>query len=253
MRIGRRERIRVLHVNHGWRGEASDRDAAFVQNLGGELGIPVDVRRVEPPQKSSSDSWEADAREKRKAVFSEALSQFPGVLFTAHQSEDLAETLLWRLCTGTAKTHGGGILVRTSESFVRPLLTCRRAELEAFLEEEGVTPRIDSTNQDPRFLRARMRTQLWPLLEELFPRAVEHLVTLALDAQSALPASDQEGEAHFGGILQAMISSIGARPRRAHWDLLAEKNRTPNWSGILELPGGWRLSRGQRNNPGPQD
>ena len=45
----RAERARALgHVHHGLRGPAADADQAFVVALGGRLGLPVAVRRVDP-------------------------------------------------------------------------------------------------------------------------------------------------------------------------------------------------------------
>jgi tRNA(Ile)-lysidine synthase len=49
----------------------------------------------------------------------------------------------------------------------------RRSELRAFLREEKQRWREDATNADPRFLRAKMRQDLMPVIEKIFPRAID--------------------------------------------------------------------------------
>lgn len=172
-RYGRRvgTRITLLHVNHGWRGKESDADEAFVRRLAKKLGTEVVVHRLkEQPQ--DGESWEAHAREGRKAIFkreSRAYGNAP--VLTAHTADDQAETRIWRFLTGSYATLGEGILSR-HEVEVRPFLDFRRSEIVDFLREERQIWREDSTNADPRFLRARIRRELMPVIEEIFPGAV---------------------------------------------------------------------------------
>ena len=49
----------------------------------------------------------------------------------------------------------------------RPLLGVRRALTHAACAELGLTPWQDPHNTDPRFTRARLRTEVLPLLEEV--------------------------------------------------------------------------------------
>ncbi len=175
-RVGGAEQITLVHVNHGWRGKESDADEKFVRALAKRLRVGFRVHRLrEKPSKG--DSWEAHARGLRKEIFAleskrrQKLDGTPGLVFTAHQADDQAETRLWRFFTGATATLGAGILTRHGVE-IRPLLGIRRAELVAFLAEERQTWREDLSNQDPRFLRARMRRDLMPVIETLFPGAV---------------------------------------------------------------------------------
>ncbi|MBC7386045.1 MAG: tRNA lysidine(34) synthetase TilS [Cryobacterium sp.] len=175
-RYGRRlgSRVSLLHINHGWRGEESDGDEAFVLLLGKKLGIPVWVERLEEKPKKG-ESWEAHARDFRKVVFRRYSARLEGAsIFTGHTADDQAETRLWRLFTGAPAKLGGGILMRHGVE-VRPLLGVRRRDLISFLHEEKQIWREDSSNFDPRFLRARMRRDLMPVLEEIFPKAIESI------------------------------------------------------------------------------
>jgi tRNA(Ile)-lysidine synthase len=62
---------------------------------------------------------------------------------------------------------------------VRPLLSARRSDVLAHLARHGLAYAQDPTNSDRRFLRARVRHDLLPRLEEQSPRLVEHLCALA--------------------------------------------------------------------------
>jgi tRNA(Ile)-lysidine synthase len=238
-RVGDKTRLHLLHINHGWRAKQSNADAAFVRSFGRTWKVPVTVVRIRPPGSKPGESWENDAREQRKQVFSRMSVRYKAVIMTAHQADDLAETLLWRLFTGTTSTHGGGIIGQHGYE-LRPFLRVRKRLLKEYLQEEGQGWREDSTNQDERFLRARMRKALMSDIERLFPRAVEHLVALALAAQRrAGRTEDESGEA----MPEMLFSAAGVRARSAHWKVLSEKIARPQWFGELHFPGGWTLSR----------
>lgn len=173
-RYGRRVGVRVtlLHVNHGWRGRASDADEAFVKKLATRLGVGFVGRRLKE-RPGAGESWEAHARGLRKEAFRRESERRGGApVFTAHTADDQAETRLWRLFTGAFAELGGGILDRHGPE-VRPLLGVRRADLRAFLAEEKQRWREDASNADRRFLRAQMRQDLMPVIERLFPRAID--------------------------------------------------------------------------------
>lgn len=182
-KYGRRVGVKItlLHVNHGWRGRASDGDEAFTRKLAKRLCVDFVARKLgEKP--AAGDSWEAHARGLRKAVFrSESAAHGGAPVFTAHSADDQAETRLWRLFTGAFAELGRGILVRHGVE-VRPLLGVRREELRKFLREEKQTWREDASNSDPRFLRARMRQDLMPVIEKLFPRAIEAINRIDRDS-----------------------------------------------------------------------
>lgn len=187
-RVGAPCGISLLHVNHGWRGKESDGDERFVVSLGRKLRVPVRVRRIrEKPKKG--ESWEAHARTLRKAIYREEAGRTlkkgenEGHVFTGHQADDQAETRLWRLFTGAFATLGEGILPRHGVE-VRPLLNVRRTDLIAFLKEEKQSWREDSSNQDPRFLRARMRRELMPVIEAIFPGAIPAINALGAARKS---------------------------------------------------------------------
>jgi tRNA(Ile)-lysidine synthetase-like protein len=240
-RVVPRERIRLLHINHGWRGKDSDGDEEFVRLLAAHWEIPIQVFRLKPPQSKSGESWEALARTARREIFEKEGRKHQASVFTAHHADDLAETLIWRLMTGAARTHGSGILFQEGRQ-MRPLLRIRKSYLRSYLLEQKVSWRDDSTNLDNRFLRARMRQDLMPLLETLFPKSIGHLVDAALQNNAQ---QDNAGETPP---LNVVFASIGSRTRRAHWEAIQKKARDPRWRGEFHLPNGWRLRREKRGS-----
>jgi tRNA(Ile)-lysidine synthase len=244
-RIGVAKNISLVHVNHGWRGKESNGDELFVKRAARKWGVKCIVRRLNPRAIPKGESWENAARVARYEIFQKLADQYNGdvVILTAHTADDLAETVLWRLFTGSAATHGGGIAVRHGV-FLRPLLQVRKEELKSFLKEEEQEWREDRTNRDPRFLRVQVRQEMLPIIERVFPRAVEHLVSMALNAQRIL--SDQTARADektSNAPLDALLSVVGIKFRRANWDALHRCVEDKKWTGELHLPERWRLVR----------
>lgn len=175
--------ISAAHVNHHLRGDESDEDERFADSLASRLGIPF--FRADAPLDSEivrRHGIEGAARDLRYARLDELREQ-AGVRFvaTAHQKNDQAETVLMRLVTGGGLGALRGIRAVREDGFLRPLLDVTREEIERFLAGRGIVPRFDRSNDDPRFLRNRIR----PMVREL--DAVAALAALAAQAEAIHP------------------------------------------------------------------
>ncbi len=171
-RYGRRiiapRMLTLVHVNHGWRGEESDEDARSVRRLAQDLGLRVIVYRAKT-KPAPGDSWEDHARKLRKRCFRQAIRKTGAVaILTAHTADDRFETQLWRLLTNPEKGLTGGIH-RVFKGEWRPFLDVTKDNAHTFLKEEQFSWREDSSNRDLRFLRNRIRAELVPVVEKLFP------------------------------------------------------------------------------------
>ena len=164
--------VEAVHVNHGLRGEAADRDEAFVRGLCARLQVPLTVYRAGPDR--PADPGEDWARRLRYGFFEQALAGGNAVLATAHTQNDQAETLLFRLARGTGLHGAAGIPARRGQ-YVRPLLCLTRQDTEAYCAARGTDYVTDATNLDPRYARNRLRLQAVPALEQTNSAAVEHL------------------------------------------------------------------------------
>lgn len=180
--------LHAAHFDHALRGEESRADAAFVRETCESWGIPFHLGSadVAGEAKRRGTGIEETARRLRYA-FLEAAAEAVGAstVATAHTAGDNAETVLLNLTRGTGLRGLCGIPpLRVSGAgetrFVRPLLTTTRAEILAYLEANGVPHREDATNSDETYARNRLRRRVTPVLEEVNPRAVDHISETAL-------------------------------------------------------------------------
>jgi len=251
-----RPALRACHVDHGLRGAESRADADFCENLCRSLDVPFG--RVEVELDPNEPSLEARARRARYgALLAEAERSGHPTILTGHHSDDALETVLLRWVRGTglpglrgarrelvpgAALHGGSA-PSSAVRVVRPLLPLRREEVRRLLADRGLAWREDSSNQDPRFTRNRVRNEFLPFLERTlgaegienlrsFGQAVEALeeklagatAHLAWRTPSYASASRGPAEAGLGGVLLRSELMQLATPlrRRALWRLLTE-------------------------------
>jgi tRNA(Ile)-lysidine synthase len=164
----------VLHVDHGWR-EESAREAKRLQEYVSGLGLEFHLETLKADLNDSN--LEEEARLARLKIFKKYFVEMSAqaVIF-AHQAQDQSETVLKRLFEGSHLiTLGAMKKVSALEGMTiwRPFLEIPKEELIAHCKASGVSYLMDSTNEDERFLRARMRKRLVPLLEEHFGKGIQ--------------------------------------------------------------------------------
>ncbi|MDY7107293.1 MAG: ATP-binding protein, partial [Planctomycetota bacterium] len=81
---------------------------------------------------------------------------------------------------------------------LRPLLGVRRADCEDFCRSAGVTWRDDPSNTDVENLRARLRRDVLPILEGLWPDAPSRAAATAEALDAARSALRERVEQAFG-------------------------------------------------------
>lgn len=170
--------LTAAHLNHGLRDEESEKDALFVKKLTDNLGIPLIVKKVDVRK----------AKEKRRISLEEAgrilrYEFFKGVfkengmdkVALGHQADDQAETLLMHLLRGSGSRGLGGIYPKR-DIYIRPLIEIKRKEIIEYLESEGISYRVDSSNKDLRFIRNKIRHKLIPYMEKEYNPGVKNLM-----------------------------------------------------------------------------
>ena len=171
--------LAVLHFDHQLRGAASAADKVFVETLAATFGIPFHAASadVHSHRRQHRISLEMAARVCRQTFFREALIQFgANAVALGHTANDQAEEVLLRLFRGTGPAGMAGMLPKTADNLIRPLLCVTRKEILAYLGDQQLTFHEDSSNLDPAHQRNAIRHGLFPLLEKHFhPRVVEVL------------------------------------------------------------------------------
>ena len=182
-----RERLHVLHINHGLRGLDADEDEEFVRGLAAEYGIPCTVERLDVAALAAktSDNVENAGREARYAAaarLANELSEQFGTpraaarICTAHTADDRAETFFMNAIRGSG-APGLSSIPRRRNRIVRPLLDKTHDELCEYLRMRGIVWREDDTNRDTRYLRAYVRHELMPVVERRNPRVVASIAS----------------------------------------------------------------------------
>lgn len=180
-------RLIVAHVNHATRGAENDLDEVFVRNFTEKLQEATDslveykTLTLNPNDLNVGASWEKNARTARYNWFSEiALENKANWVFTAHTSNDQAETVLMRILRGSGVQGLAGIKPKRSlikgVGLGRPLLFCSKEQIISYLRENDLVWREDPTNQQTRFLRNKIRLDLIPLLKNEFQPAIEGIL-----------------------------------------------------------------------------
>ena len=164
----------VCHVEHGIRGEESLEDERFVEAFCKQREIPFCCKQVRVPELKEKEklSMEDAARRLRYQALNRCAGETGAdFILTAHQKDDQAETFLLRLLRGSGTRGLGAIRFRRGR-ILRPLLPFSAEELRSYCDKRGITWRKDSTNEDIRYARNRIRKLVMPLLKEHFSPAV---------------------------------------------------------------------------------
>jgi tRNA(Ile)-lysidine synthase len=170
-------RIEAVHCNFHLRGEESNRDEIFVKTLCKQNNILLHLIHFDTEEYASIHqvSIEMAARQLRYQYF-EQLRQDIGAetICVAHHRNDAVETLLMNLMRG-AGIHGLTGIHPKNGAVVRPLLGVSRQEIVDYLRQQDQSYVTDSTNLQPDVLRNKIRLQLLPLVEDIYPGATENI------------------------------------------------------------------------------
>lgn len=248
-------RVLAIHIDHGYR-EGSASEALVVAAAASRFGASFEARavRVEPGA-NLEERW----RDARRSVLP------PGSL-TGHTADDVAETVLLNLVRGAGLDGLAGIRPGPT----KPILELRRSETRALCEELGLDPVVDPSNDDPGFLRNRVRHEVLPLLDDIAGRDVARL----LHRQAILLREEAEVlDALSAGIDVTDAHALAAAPaplaRRAvrRWLTGEHPPDAATVERVLavargevracELPGGDRVERSRmrlrRMRPAPEE
>jgi hypoxanthine phosphoribosyltransferase len=147
--------VTAIHVDHGLRSE-STAEAEVVRGAAAWFGARFESHRVSVVP---GPNLEARARAARFSVL-------PAGVATGHTMDDQAETILVNLLRGA----GADGLAGMEPGARHPILGLRRSETHALCAAVGLVPVCDESNDDPAFVRNRIRHELLPLCAEVAGR-----------------------------------------------------------------------------------
>lgn len=153
--------VTAHHVDHGLRPDSAA-EAELVRALADRFDAEFvgHTVRVAP-----GSNLEARARQARFSVL-------PDTVATGHTLDDQAETMVINLLRGAARTG----LSPHLDTDRHPIIGLRRAETHQVCSVLDLDIVRDPTNDDPAFLRNRVRHEALPLLEEIANRDLAPLL-----------------------------------------------------------------------------
>ena len=185
--------IVALHLNHLLRDKESQRDMDFARGLCATFDIPfhskcVDVNKYANLNKMGTEEAARDVRYKFFNEFSEN-NQIDYIL-TAHNKNDLAETILFHIIRGTGVSGLKGIS-RQRGNIIRPLLSFDREEIEQYCKDINVSYVTDSSNCDINYSRNYIRHVIIPEMKKINPKVIDSLYRLSHSVSSVDKAFDK--------------------------------------------------------------
>ena len=176
-------KIGVAIVDHCIRPESKE-EVLWLQHQVEELGLPFYSATFDVPRLSKEDkkSEETIGRQVRYQWLNEiAQSEGYDYISVAHHKDDQAESILAHIIRGSGLNGLTGMSVVQSEyaiPVVRPLLDVTKENLLAYIGTKHISYCVDSTNEDVRYQRNRIRHRIIPELEAVNPAVVDAIVRL---------------------------------------------------------------------------
>ena len=184
------KQIVVAHLNHMIREEANSETEyvkAYCKSKNIECYIKfVDVIKIAEKQKIGTE----EAGRKERYNFFEEVSKKVNAnkIAIAHNCNDNAETVFMHLLRGSGISGLCGIKPYREGKFIRPLIKCKRNEIEQYCEDNKLYPKYDKSNNDNTYTRNRIRNELIPYIQKEFnPNIIE-----TMDRLSELVLNEEE-------------------------------------------------------------
>jgi tRNA(Ile)-lysidine synthase len=161
----------MAHCNFQLRGAESDADEKYVQNWAEARHIACYSKRFDTQEHTDDQgiSIQMAARQLRYQFFDRLLQQHAlSHVITAHHASDVIETALYQFNRGSGLA-GMSSIPEVNGNILRPLLRCLPEQIKAYVEQEGLVWREDSSNAKDDYARNFIRHQVVPVFLELNP------------------------------------------------------------------------------------
>lgn len=164
-------KIIVAHFNHKLRGRESERDADFVKQLVKKIGVEFEygeARAEDHLDKKGLSPEDAARRLRYKFLMGILKKNNAQKIATAHTLDDQAETVIMRIIRGSG-SHGLSGIPPANGNIIRPLIEIKKQEIRDYLKINKISWIEDTSNVSTKFLRNKIRLELFPVLNEINP------------------------------------------------------------------------------------
>jgi tRNA(Ile)-lysidine synthase len=160
----------AAHLNHGFRGEAADGDAAFVRELADSLDVPCMLEKQDVAgiaKRMHLSKQEAARRARHDFLDRTADAIGAEIIALGHTRDDRIETALLNIIRGTGIDGLTGLTPQSGRR-IRPLLEVSRDDTAAHCNANAIAFREDASNLSSAYTRNRIRSELLPLVESYY-------------------------------------------------------------------------------------
>lgn len=201
--------VMAIHVHHGLQA-AADGFESHCRARCAALQVPLAVVHVDARPRAGQSPEDAARHHRYSALVAQARSAFAqpvASMALAQHADDQVETLLLALSRGAGVAGLAAMPAqwqREGMDWHRPLLGVSAADIRAWLKARGIDWVKDPTNTDLAYTRNRIRAQLLPVLEQVFPQFRD---TFARSSAHAAQAKQLQQE-----LAQVDLQSVGVPP-----------------------------------------
>lgn len=201
--------VAAIHVHHGLQA-AADEFESHCRARCVALQVPLAVVHVDARPRAGQSPEEAARHHRYSALVAQARTAFAqpvASMVLAQHADDQVETLLLALSRGAGVAGLAAMPAqwqREGMDWHRPLLDVSAADIRAWLKARDITWVEDPTNTDLAYTRNRIRAQLLPVLDQVFPQFRD---TFARSSAHAAQAKQLQQE-----LAQADLQSVGVPP-----------------------------------------
>lgn len=153
----------VCHINYHFRSD-SDEDQRIVTQFCEEHNLKLEIKTISPSfYKNFKGNFESWAREQRYTFFQEmGVKHQIFNLLIAHTENDLIETYLLQKKRNNLVNYYGLAPITTYQNLqvIRPMLKIQKSQILEILNQEQIPFAWDSTNNDFRYERNKLRQKL---------------------------------------------------------------------------------------------
>ena len=168
----------IIHVNYNLRGEDSINDELFARSMAKKYNIEIYVKEIKP-NSYDGKNIQLEARNDRYNFFKELYDKkIYDYLLIAHNKDDLAETIIYRMIKG-AGTNLYKSLREKKSYILRPILNFYRKDIEVYAKNNNLEHREDYSNKKNYYARNKIRNLIIPMLEEINTKAKDNIISFS--------------------------------------------------------------------------
>ena len=151
--LSQNHNVTCAFFHHGT--ENSERALEFVAHFCTERNLPLMIGMIKnkkPKKLSMEEHWRNERYE-----FLDSIGDTLGLIVTGHHLDDCVETYVWSSLHGQPK-----VIPIKRHTVVRPFLTTPKSEFVNWCERKSINWCHDNSNDDTKYMRNYVRTQLMP-------------------------------------------------------------------------------------------